>query len=182
MAWSSRKKVWVCLVGNAITLMLVIIIVCIFRDPGSTYFRLGPSDDLVIISVRINTWNKWSLLLIFIGIVKSAEVLVNELGSPVLGFSVYNPDKKHITDFTKNELNFLTNSMWFVNGIRGILMIVINVTQFDIALFDTIISEIVSIFTVRQLLNEKTFGNDKITDESIPLVDDIDNGIANEWA
>jgi hypothetical protein len=163
---------------NTLTLILVITIVCIFRDPDSLYFRLGPSEDLVIISIRINTWNKWCVLLLFIGIIKSVEVIVNELGSPVLAFSVYNPDKKHIIDFTKNELNFLTNSMWFVNGIRVILLIVVSVTQFDIALLGAISSEIVSIFTVRQLLNEKTFSYDKNKkydksdcDEDIPLID-----------
>ena len=33
---------------------------------------------------------------------------------PVLGFSIYNPDKKVITEFTKNELQFY--AMLFKNG------------------------------------------------------------------
>jgi len=41
---------------------------------------------------------------------------------------VYNPDKKIIDDFTKNQLNFLANSMWFVNGFRTVLMAVITIT------------------------------------------------------
>jgi hypothetical protein len=93
----------------------------------------GPSKDLIVISVEIDTWKKWILLNIFIWLVKGCDVMVNEIGSPILGFRVYNPDKKIIDDFTKNQLNFLANAMWFVNGFRTILMAVITITQVDIA-------------------------------------------------
>jgi hypothetical protein len=98
---------------------------------------------------------------IFIALIKGCDVLVNELGSPILGFRVYNPDKKNIDDFNKNELNFLANSMWFTNSFRNILMAVITVTQIDIAFSGMFISEIVSIFTVRHLLNSKTFNKEE---------------------
>ena len=161
MALGNSKKVWLCLIINFITMLLVLLIVSIFRSPKSTYFRFGPSDDLIVISVEIDTWNKWILLNIFIWMVKGCDVLVNEIGSPILGFRVYNPDKKIIDDFTKNELNFLANAMWFVNGFRGILMAVVTITQVDIAFSGMIISEIVSIFAVRHLLNCKTFTTNK---------------------
>jgi hypothetical protein len=138
-------------------MLLVLLIVSIFRSEKSTYFKLGPSKDLIVISVEIDTWEKWILLNLFIWLVKGCDVLVNEIGSPILGFRVYNPDKKIIDDFTKNQLNFLANSMWFVNGFRTVLMAVITITQVDIAFSGMIISEIVSIFTVRHLLNCKKF-------------------------
>ena len=105
---------------------------------------------------------------------KGCEVLVNELGSPILGFRVYNPDCKVITDFTKNELNVLANAMWFVNSFRRVLMVVVSVTQVDLAFAGMLISEIVSIFTVRILLNEKKFqdkiGSDDIDSDVISLL------------
>jgi hypothetical protein len=102
--------------------------------------------------------------------VKGCDVMVNEIGSPILGFPVYNPDKKIIDDFTKNQLNFLANSMWFVNGFRTVLMAVITITQVDIAFSGMIVSEIVSIFTVRHLLNCKTFVTNIITNKKINLI------------
>ena len=168
MALSNSKKVWLCLIVNFITMILVLIIVSIFRSEKSTYFKFGPSKDLIVISVEIDTWKKWILLNIFIWMVKGCDVMVNEIGSPILGFRVYNPDKKIIDDFTKNQLNFLANSMWFVNGFRTVLMAVITITQVDIAFSGMIVSEIVSIFTVRHLLNCKTFvikSNTKTNDE-----------------
>ena len=44
---------------------------------------------------------------------------------PILGFNVYNPDKKIITDFSKNELNFLANLMFTINSIKSIFMVII---------------------------------------------------------
>lgn len=179
---SNSRKVWLCLIGNVIAMITTLIIVCIFRDDNSTYFRFGPSEDLIVISVLINTWEKWIGLQLFIGVLKSCDVLVNELGSPILGFRIYNPDKKIINDFTKNELNFLANAMWFTNSFRSVLMVVVNITQFDIALSGMIMSEIMSIFTVRHLLNAKKFvkknkysanGNDDIDDDT--KNDDIKN-------
>jgi hypothetical protein len=161
MALTNNKKVWMCLISNFITMIIVLCIVCIFRSDKSTYFRFGPSDNLIVISVEIDTWKKWIFLNLFIWLVKGCDVMVNEIGSPILGFRVYNPDKKIIDDFSKNELNFLANAMWFVNGFRGVLMAVITITQVDIAFSGMIVSEIVSIFAVRHLLNCKTFTKNK---------------------
>ena len=168
------RKVWICWIINTVVLLLVITMVTIFRDDGSKYFKWGPSDDLILISIKVDTWTRWFAVLAFIALVKGCDVLVNELGSPVLGFSVYNPDKKVITDFTKNELNFLTNAMWFVNAFRGIMMAVVTVTQIDLAFLAMGFSEIVSIFTVRILLNEKTFT--KCDEEVKPIVEDNTDG------
>ena len=167
------QKVWVCLFGNSIVLCAVIVMVVLFRDNTSKYFRYGPHEDLILISVKIDTWFRWWSALGFVGIIKGCEVLVNELGSPVLSFNVYNPDKKVITDFTKNELNFITNAMWFINGLRGIMMTVLTITQFDLAFCSVIISESVSILTVRILLNEKTFAKATNSDRYVELKGEI---------
>ena len=167
---ANSKKAWLCLIGNIVTMTLVLVIVCIFRDEQSKYFRAGPYPDLIVISIKIDTWNKWIVLNLFIALIKSCDVLVNELGGPILGFSVYNPDKKNIIDFSKNELNLLANVMWFTNAFRGILMAVITVTQIDIAFSGMFISELVSIFTVRHLLNAKTFNKSQQNDDDVELL------------
>lgn len=162
---SAKTKLVYCIIANFAILCLAIIIVVMLKDEASKYFRFGPNEDLILVSVKVNTWVRWVMSLVVIGIFRVGEVIVNEIGSPILGFSIYNPDKTHITEFTKNELNFLANSMWIINGIRGVFMIVISITQFDLALASVVISEITSIFTIRMLLNEKTFGtHEKLTE------------------
>ena len=55
-------------------------------------------------------------------------------------------------------MQLYANTLYLIDSIRYIFTIMITITQIDIALFDTIIGEITTIFTVRLLLNEKTFG------------------------
>ena len=75
----------------------------------------------------------------------------------MLSFNVYNPDKKIISEFTKNELNFLSNAMFIVSSTREVFITVISITQLDLALVTVIIKELASIITIRLLLNEKKF-------------------------
>ena len=70
----------------------------------SKYFRYGPHDDLILVSVKINTYSKYYLLLFIISILGFTEVMIEDLGLPILTFNIYNPDKHIITDFSKNEL------------------------------------------------------------------------------
>lgn len=96
-------------------------------------------------------------VLIASAIFKIFQVFINEIANPILGFTVYNPDKKVIKDFTKNELQIYTNSMFLIDGLRHVLTVMISISQIDIAIFDVVITEAVSIITVRIILNEKQF-------------------------
>lgn len=127
---------------------------------AGTYWRVGPHADLVIISVKIDTWQKYGLLLGLIAIVESSRIVVEEIGMPVLGFSIYNPDKKVVTEFSKNELQFFANAMFFISAIRGVLQMMVQISQLDVAIWGVIISQCASVVTIRHLLNQKTFGNE----------------------
>ena len=98
-------------------------------------------------------------LLLFIAIFRIIKVIVTEIADPILSFTIYNPDKKNIDNFGKNELQFYGNTLYFIDSIRYVFTIMIAVTQIDIALFDTLIGELTTVFTIRMLLNEKTFTN-----------------------
>ena len=153
---TSNDKVKFCLILNVISLLFAIILISIFKD-NSKYFRLGPSDNLTVISVNIDTWFKWGFVVITLCIFGIADVIIKELGSPVLSFNVYNPDKKIINEFTKNELNFLSNAMFMISAIRELFNTVISITQLDLALVIVIVKELASIVIIRLLLNEKQF-------------------------
>lgn len=167
---NSKNKVCLTLFGNIFLIIIITILIFIFQSNNSTYFRFGPSNDLIVISVSIDTWTKYNLVLLLIGFIKIVDTISNELGMPVLGFSIYNPDKKNITEFSKNELQFYANATFMVSAIRNTLMMVVNVTQIDLALFSTIISEVASFYTIRMLLNEKTFENETYISLTEPLI------------
>tara|TARA_B100000424_G_scaffold257058_1_gene237626 strand:- start:196 stop:732 length:537 start_codon:yes stop_codon:yes gene_type:complete len=166
-----NKKLKICVLSNLLLLAFVITLILIFRDDNSTYLRWGPQQDLIIISVAINDMTKYFLLLGVIAIIKISDVVIAEIASPIIGFNIYNPDKKVITEFTKNELQFYGNSMYLIDAIKAVLLIMVNISQIDIALWGVIVSESTSLFTIRMLLNEKEFKLNNDSELNGPLVE-----------
>jgi len=160
------KKLKYCVIANILVLTMVIALSIVYRD-DSDYWNVGPNKNLIVISVHIDTLNKYFLLLLVISVINISKVVIEEIGMPILGFNIYNPDKKKINEFTKIELQLYGNAMYFTSGIRGVFMLMINIAQIDIAIFNVIVCEIASIFTIRMLLNEKTFII-KNMDDTIP--------------
>ena len=168
----AKTKLKYSVTGNILLLVVIVIIITHYQHE-SKYFRFGPSNDLIVISVNINTNNRYLILLLIISLVKITKVVVEEIGMPVIGFSIYNPDKKVITEFTKNELQFYGNTMYLTSSLRYIFEVMVTITQIDIAIYSVIISEITTLFTIRLLLNEKRFSKneDDSMQELLNIVD-----------
>jgi len=161
------NKVLYCLIANSIVLT-VIIFFTILCGANSKYFRFGPGDDFIIISVSIYNYQRYAILLLLISFVNITKVIIQEIGEPVLLLYIYNPDKKIIDDFRKNQLQFYGNSMFMISNIRRVFEIMITITQIDIALFSVIVEQLTAIVTIRILLNEKQFLL-KTKSEELPL-------------
>ena len=152
-----NRKLKICLICNFLLLLFVMSLVVVFRDDNSKYLRWGPQEDLIIISVAIDDYTRYCMLLFCIMIIKVSDVLIGEIANPIIGSNIYNPDKKVITEFNKNELQFYGNSMYLIDAIKSVLLILVNISQIDIALWGVFVSESASIITIRMLLNEKEF-------------------------
>jgi hypothetical protein len=153
-------KVRLCLFLNSCLVLFIGFYITNFAAE-SKYFRFGPSDDFIFISVQIDTTQKYCSLLTLIFVNDVVRVIIQEFGDPVLYMNVYNPDKKEITEFSKLQLYFYANSMFLVNNIRYIFTLLISITQIDIALFSVLIEQLVVIITIKMLLDEKKFINKK---------------------
>ena len=164
-----KTQVKLCIVGNFVTVAIVAIVTYILND-RSQYFKIGPNDGFVIISTKINTWDKYTIFLCLVTVVQIVRVMSEEIAMPILGFNIYNPDKKVITEFGKMELQILGNVMFFLSSLRGVFTLLVTISQMDVALFNVFISEVTTVVTIRYLLNKKTF--EKETDELIELVVD----------
>jgi hypothetical protein len=150
------NKIRICLIFNAFLLCFISFFITYFAGK-SDYFRFGPNSTFIFISVPIDTYSRYAFLLTLIFFNNCIKVLIAELGEPILVFNVYNPDKKVITDFTKYQLLFYANSMFFISNTRRVFEVMINITQIDIALISIVNEQIVSTFTVSFLVSEKTF-------------------------
>lgn len=160
MTLSSMKnnyKLRYCVILNLILFLIILFVILICKDNNNYYMTYGPNDNLYILSIKINTLQKYIYLQFFLLFVEFSRVFTNEIASPILGFNIYNPDKKIITEFTKNELQLLANMMWLINSLTNSLFVMITISQIDIAILRTIYSEITTIITIRMLLNEKKF-------------------------
>jgi hypothetical protein len=153
----TNKRLHHCVFINLILFIIIVLSIIFLKEENNTYFNFGPNENLFILSVKINTYKKYIILQIYLCIIEIVRVIVNDIASPILAFNVYNPDKKVITDFTKNELQILTNTMWIINSLTTAMFVVVTISQIDIALLRVVYSELTQIYTVRILLNEKKF-------------------------
>jgi hypothetical protein len=153
MRIAARTKI--CLLINFIGLVGIIIFVYTAADL-TELFRFGPSNDLTIMSVQINTWGKYIGLVVIICIVKILEVGVNDIGGPNLGFSIYDPTETVVYGFGRMELQLLANGMWMVNSLGYVFKTMIIVSRIDVALISVVTGELASAATIYYLLNKKT--------------------------
>ena len=49
--------------------------------------------------------------------------------------------------------------LYLIDNLRYVFTLMITISQIDLAIYGVLVGEITSIFTIRMLLNEKTFNN-----------------------
>lgn len=156
----TKHKLLYCLIGNIIIFIFMITIINCFKI-HNTYFRFGvPSSNqepLIIISIKIDNYIKYTILLFIIGIINCSKIIIDTVGIPIIQWNIYNPDKTQIIDFSYNELLIYSNLFYLFTGLRKLFTILISITQFDIALYGVLISQIANYFIIKYLLNEKEF-------------------------
>ena len=108
-----------------------------------------------VISVPINTSVSSNRPLVLSSLLKILEVGLNDIGSPNLGFTIYDPTKTKVFGFTRWQLEIETNAMWLSNNVGTIFKTMILVSRLDIALISTFCGEIAGMFVMHYLLNQK---------------------------
>ena len=152
-----QQRLKLCIVGQLALLIAVVIPIVLLANKQSTYYKFGPNEELIIISIKINTWTRYSILLIYILLLRVCKVFITELGMPILSFNIYDPNKKKVEGFTRTELQIQANIMYMLNAIRYALTLQLSIIQIDIAIISAIFSELASIPTIYILLKDKEF-------------------------
>ena len=165
MKLTPKHRIIICIIGQILLLISALIPTILLANKDSTYYRFGPSEELIIISIKINTWTRYAILLVYILIFRICKVFVTELGMPILSFNIYDPNRKKVKDFTRKELQILANIMFMLNAIRYALTLQLYIIQIDIALLSGIFSELASIPTIYILLKDKVFEEDIKSEE-----------------
>lgn len=152
-----RTQLKACILVSALLTIATLILTAVFAN-NSGWFSFGPSDNLVIAGVIIDTGLKYIILVVIIVLNSVIDMIITEFAQPILGFNIYNPDKNVITDFkSKRELQILASLYWAFNNLRAVFTILISITQVDLALIKWLVLEITAIYTVGTLLSKKKF-------------------------
>ena len=165
-----KQRLKICIVSQLLLLISVIIPIVLLANKDSTYYRFGPNENLIIISIKINTGPRYGVLLVYIMLIRICKVFINELGMTILTFNIYNPNQKKIEGFTRMELQVHANIMFMLNAIRYALTLQLSIIQIDIALFSAIFSELAAIPTINILLKDKEFSDDSKSEKEIPFL------------
>ena len=161
VSFTPKQRLKICIVGQLLLLIAAMTTTALLANKESKYYRFGPSEDLIVISVKIDTWLRYGILLVYILVFRVCKVFINELGMPILTFNIYNPDKKIIKDFTRMELQVFANIMFMLNAVRYALTLQLSIIQIDIAVVSGIFDELASIPTIYILLKDKEFIKEK---------------------
>lgn len=162
-----KSQLNLCIVGSALLTLVALLLTIIFAEDG--WFSFGPSSHLIIAGVVIDTPAKYSVLVSIIVFNSIIDMLISEFAQPILGFNIYNPDKKVITDFnSKRELQVLASLYWAFNNLRGVFTILISITQVDLALIKWFVLETTAIYTINTILSKKRFSTE--SDEEVELM------------
>lgn len=150
------KQIQWCLAVNVCLLTILVILIATSTD-ASPYLRIGPSKDLVILGVKIDTWRRYIVCNAVVGIIQATDMAITDIAVPILNFNIFNPDKQVITDFGKLELQLYAQIIWLVNALKSALLIMVTISQIDVAIIKVLSGEVASIITVRMILNKKEF-------------------------
>lgn len=163
------KLKW-CVLSNLILVGCITVFLCICPMVNDAYMRWGPQADLKLLGVSIDTWSRYWMLQVCLACLTITDVMIQDTANPILGFTIYNPDKKIITEFSKNELQAYAQTIWFLSNIKGALMLMISITQLDISISKCVFQEVGGAVVMRVLLNEKKFGSDDEQAEALLCV------------
>lgn len=162
-----KTQLFWCIFCSSLLTLLALGLTIFFAD--SNWFSFGPSKNLIVAGVIIDTYYKYVVLVLIVVLNSSIDMIIKEFADPILGFNVYNPDKKVITDFqSKRQLQILANSYWAVSNFRNIFTVLISISQFDLALIKWFSLELTAIYTINTLLKKKRFLTEK--EEEIELI------------
>jgi hypothetical protein len=152
---SMQRKIQLCIVTNFVLLMGIIIIISKYSE-----LQYGYSDNLVILGITINTQQKYIFLHCIIFLTEFIHSIIYEYANPILYFNVFNDERKHITDFGKNELQLYAQSLWFMTCMKNAFMLFVSISQIDIILCKILYYEIAVALVIRNKLNNKIFNTE----------------------
>lgn len=153
------------------TTLLTIFSTIIFTFADENTLKIGYNDSFFVLGVKINTFQKYTILHCCVFLLEFSFSLLHEFADPIMYFNIFNDEKVLITDFSKLELQIYAQSVWFLACIKNTLMIFVSISQIDIAIAKVFYSEFAVFLVIQNLLNNKKY----VKSSDTILLDDFDS-------
>lgn len=150
-----RRKLTTCVKINVCVISIGILI-CILNADFKK-IRFGPSDDLYVVGIQVNTISLYIGFALYIITIQISLLFTEEFALPIIEFTVYNPQCEVIERFEELELMVLSIGVFFTKGILKGLKLLLAVESIDSIILLFLAEEIVTVYTVSILLKQKKF-------------------------
>jgi hypothetical protein len=165
-----RTIIRLCILGNVIALGVAIMLT-VGSSSQSTWVAFGWSDKLFVLSVPINTWYKYVVVLAVFGFMSFSKVIDEASATPILWFALYDQSKV-VYDISRFEVCVYSWLIFVTSRLRDLLLILVSISQIDIGLFCILSALFALIIMSLVLTHKKKFEKSMISNTYIPQVDD----------
>ena len=144
--------------GVGVLTAVLFFIIALFHNLGGTekhFGSFGPSDDLYILNVPINTHFRFWFALLSVGITYATRSYIKNTVKAFFKFSLLNTYQKEIRGFSKTEFIILTGFITFVDELIQLLSLSIILSQLDFIIFGNTIHSIFAMLAVHKALKNK---------------------------
>ena len=133
-----------------------IVLLCLLAYNPWTIFGFGPSPELIIFNIPIDTWAKWAAVMTYIIVNQCIETYGLNTISPWLINDIQN---KHVTTIGYSPLTVqLINIFWNLYlRLSWLIAMRLVFTQFDFILMITVMTCLTGIGTTAHYLKDKRF-------------------------
>ena len=135
---------------------LMVIGLVVYSRSDLDLFKWGPNVSLLFLDIVIDTWAKWTALIIFITITQILKVFADEIISPFILNSIMDHKEKEMF-FSYFETQIICQTYYTFSGITKVIYVSIAISQIDCILVVLFTDIIVSIYTTNIFLRNKTY-------------------------
>lgn len=92
-----QKRMALAGLGLNVVILAAVSLIAILCDDGTNKFwKMGPSQDLKIISLSIDSSSRYACLVLFIVLLNAARVIVDDVCNPTIFFPCYDPNVNEV--------------------------------------------------------------------------------------
>lgn len=152
--------------------ILVAVFASVSRRTSNKFIQLGfgPSPDLYLLDVHINTWGRWFGMNLMVFVHTIVQSLLSEIIQPWMSTHVYTTDNRVILRYSKPTTMTLANMYGVCSVIMQAISLYITFTQVDIMLVRVIATIMVITLTTYYSIRHKSSvdGSDDDEDTLLP--------------